>query len=107
MMILLDEKNFKKEISTSKGLIIVDFYADWCNPCRMLKPVFEELSKDPGLQNIRFGTVDTEKSPEIAESNNVQGIPCMIIYKDGKEHNRIVGFSTKDALRKKILAVVR
>lgn len=100
-MNLFDKNTFTKAIE--KGPVLVDFYADWCGPCRMLGPVLEELSNDPDFKGkLEFGKLSTEQYPELAEENAVQGIPCIIIFKDGKEVSRIVGFAPKAIMKSKI-----
>jgi thioredoxin 1 len=105
-MEVLNENTFKKEIS-GKIPVLVDFYADWCGPCRMLGPVLEELSGDKDFEGkLKFAKLSTEQYPELAESNNVQGIPCMIFFKNGVEVNRIVGFAPKPVMKAKIMSIV-
>lgn len=104
-MKVMNDKEFKDAIK--KGPILVDFYADWCGPCRMLAPVLDELSKDPDFkEKLEFAKVSTEEYPELAEENGVQGIPCMIFFKNGKEVNRIVGFAPKPVIKAKIQSVI-
>jgi len=106
-MIVLTDKTFKSDILTSKTPVLVDFYADWCGPCKMLGPVLEDLSKDADFDGkLKFAKLNTEQYPELAESNNVQGIPCMIIFKNGKEADRIVGFAPKPVMKAKILSAI-
>jgi len=100
-MKVYDNKTFAKAIE--KGPVLVDFYADWCGPCRMLGPVLDELSQDDDFEGkLEFGKVSTEDYPELAEANNVQGIPCLIIFKNGAEETRIVGFAPKAVMKVKI-----
>jgi thioredoxin len=105
-MILLNDKTFKTETGGDTP-ILVDFYADWCGPCRMLGPVLEDLSKDKDFEGkLNFAKLNTEEHPNLTEQNNVQGIPCLIFFKDGKEVNRIVGFAPKPILKAKIQSVL-
>lgn len=96
----LTVSSFKEQIQSGTP-IIIDFWASWCGPCRMLAPVFEELSKE-FQGKLRFAKISTEEFPEIASQNDVQGIPCMIIFKNGSEVDRIVGFAPKETLKQKI-----
>jgi thioredoxin 1 len=106
-MIILTDKTFKSDILTSKTPVLVDFYADWCGPCKMLGPVLEDLSKDKDFDDkLKFAKLNTEQHPELAESNHVQGIPCMIFFKNGKEVDRIVGFAPKPVMKAKIMHAV-
>jgi thioredoxin 1 len=100
---LLTEKTFKKEVLDSKIPVLVDFYANWCGPCQMLGPVLEDISKEPEFKDkLRFTKLDTEKFTSLASENDVSGIPCLIIYKNGKEATRIVGFAPKAVMKAKI-----
>jgi thioredoxin 1 len=95
----LTEQDFNDTINQSKPTI-VDFWASWCGPCKMMAPVFEELSHD--YKDAEFAKVSTETERSIASQNNITGIPCIIIFKDGKEVDRIVGFKPKDQLKQEI-----
>jgi thioredoxin 1 len=99
----LTKEQYEKQVLTSKTPYLIDFYADWCGPCKMLGPVLEELSADNDFKGkINFGKINTEDHPELAEENNVSGIPCLIIFKNGKEATRIVGFAPKTIMKAKI-----
>ena len=86
---------------TAKGLAIVDFYADWCGPCKMMAPVFEELAtKYEG--KVKMGKMNVDEDPETPGRFGVSGIPTLVFTKDGEEIGRLVGFQSKDALVGKI-----
>ena len=106
MVIELEEENFKKEVENSKIPVIMDFFADWCSPCQMMKPVFEKISKNYNGK-LKFAKVNTEISPELAERFEIQGIPCLVITKKGKEVDRIVGFMSEDSLKNKIDEILK
>ncbi|PIN87506.1 thioredoxin [Candidatus Woesearchaeota archaeon CG10_big_fil_rev_8_21_14_0_10_32_24] len=99
----LTEQTFKHAISG--GPIIVDFWAEWCGPCKMMGPVFDELSKDYEGK-LAFAKLDTEAYPGPAQESAVSGIPCLIVFKDGEEVDRIVGFAPRPMLKQKIDAVL-
>lgn len=102
-MLVVDKKNFKKEVAESKIPVIVDFYADWCGPCQMLGPVMDDISKDSDFNGkLKFTKLDTEADPDMASHYNVQGIPCLIIMKNGVEATRIVGYAPKAVMKAKI-----
>jgi len=96
----LDDNNFQNEIDS--GVTLVDFYADWCGPCRMIAPIVEELSTEMQGQ-AKIAKVDIEKSQKVTASFGVTSIPTIILFKDGKEVNRIVGLKGKDDLKAMIL----
>ena len=87
---IINAKEFNEEVLTSKEKVLVDFYADWCGPCKMLGPILDEISKDHTAYKVN---VDNE--PELAQNYGIMSIPCMIVFKDGKEVNRLVGLRSK------------
>lgn len=95
----LNSDNFKSFVS--KGKVVVDFWAEWCGPCKMLGPIFEDLSKE--ITDVKFAKVDVDENGEIAGEQSVRGIPTMILFKDGEEINRIVGYLPKESLKQKIM----
>ena len=84
--------------STAAGVVLVDFYADWCGPCRMLTPVLERLAKD--IQGkAKIVKLDTDKAEKTAAAFRITSIPTLILFKDGKEVERVVGLSDEQALK--------
>ena len=90
----VNSEEFKKEIKD--GVVFVDFFANWCGPCKMLSPVVEQLSED--IKDVKFIKVDVDVSPEVAAEYGVMSIPTLIIFKDGKEISKQIGLMPKDAL---------
>ena len=98
-MIHLENDDLNSVISS--GNYLVDFYAEWCGPCKMLAPVFQELAKDMD-GTAKFVKVDVDNTQDIAARFQVSSIPTVAILKDGKEVDRIIGFMPKQAIEAKI-----
>lgn len=101
MVLEVTKDSYEAEIKNSETPVIVDYWASWCGPCQMMGPVFEELSKDYEGK-LKFAKISTETDPELAQEVGVMGIPCLIVFNEGKEVDRIVGFAQKDQLKEKI-----
>lgn len=98
-ILTLTDKNFQQQ--TKNRLVLVDFWAEWCAPCRMMAPILNEVAAE--LDGKAFvGKVDVQKYQELATKFKVRGIPTLILFKDGKEVNRFVGVKTKEFLLKQI-----
>ena len=96
---VLTDKSFNQQIK--KGIILVDFWAEWCGPCKMMAPVLNDLSEILDA-NKAIGKLDVQEFQSVAATYKVRGIPTMILFKDGKEVNRFVGVKSKDFLLKEI-----
>ena len=90
---MINKEEFEKEVLGSKETVLVDFYADWCGPCRMLAPVMEEVEKE-----YKVFKVNTDDEDELAATYGIMSIPCVIAFKDGKEINRSVGLVDKETI---------
>ena len=93
---IFNEQNFASEVLNKSGVVLVDFYADWCGPCKMVAPIVEEISLERG--DISVGKVNVDQSPAVAGAYNVMSIPTIIVFKDGKEKNRMVGYAPKEKI---------
>ncbi|MEK6892429.1 MAG: thioredoxin [Nanoarchaeota archaeon] len=97
----LTKDNFEKEVLKSKMPVLVDFWAPWCGPCRLIGPVLDKISSEY-ITKLVFSKLNVDDSQEIAAKFDVRGIPCMIVFKDGKEVDRIIGAYSEQQLRSKI-----
>lgn len=95
----LTDKNFSQQ--TKNKLVLVDFWASWCAPCRMMAPILNEVAEELEGSN-RVGKVDIEQFQGMAQKFKIRNIPTLVLFKDGKEINRFVGIKTKDFLLKEI-----
>ena len=98
----ISEKDFKKEIGANKGIAIVDFWAPWCGPCKMLGPIFERLASSAQYSRMKFAKVNIDENESLASEQGIMSIPCIVFFKDGEEVERMVGFSGEDALKMKL-----
>lgn len=106
MVLALTDKMFETEVLQSSTPVIVDFWASWCGPCKMLAPIFEDVSKEYSGK-LAFAKISTEEYPDIAEQFGITGIPCLILFHHGEEVDRIIGFHPKPLLKGKIDGVLR
>ena len=104
-MLILTDKNFEGEVLKSDLPVLVDFFADWCAPCKMAGPVIEELAKEYEGK-IKVGKFNIDENPKMAQKYGIMSVPTVIIFKNGKEIRRQVGFLGKEAYRKLIDSVL-
>jgi len=90
---VLTDSNFKDEISS--GLVLVDFWAPWCGPCRMLGPIIEEVAQE--VEGVSIGKLNVDENPQIAQEFKVMSIPMVVLFKDGEPVETIIGLRPKEA----------
>ena len=95
-VIHINKENFE-QIKNGDQVVLIDFYADWCGPCKMLAPVLEELSTSN--PEFDFYKINVDENQDIANAFEISSIPCLIIFKDGEEVDRAVGFKSKQQLQ--------
>ncbi len=97
----LTTANWDKEVTESKGIVVVDFWAVWCGPCRIIAPSIEELAKEYAGK-VKIGKLNTDENPDVAGRFKIMGIPTIIFFKDGQKADQVVGAVPKQQLKTKI-----
>ena len=102
-MTILTKDNFDKEVLDAEQLTVVDFWASWCGPCMMLKPIFEELSGE--MPDVKFCKADVDEERDLAIEYGVESIPTLLFFKNGELVDTLVGYRDKASLREAIEAI--
>lgn len=100
-MLEFTNNNFQKEVLKSEEPVLVDFFATWCGPCQAQGPIIEELAKEYAGK-IKIGKLNIDEGLEVAQKYDVMSVPTLIFFKNGQEIKRLVGFHSKNDLRKEI-----
>ncbi|MBR4940537.1 MAG: thioredoxin [Clostridia bacterium] len=94
MLKKINVQNFENEVLNNAGTVLVDFYADWCGPCKMVAPIVEEIANE--REDISVGKVNVDESGALAMRYGIVSIPTLMVFKNGEETARIVGFRPKN-----------
>lgn len=95
--IIITKENFEAEVLQSEKPVLIDFWAAWCGPCRMLSPIIEEIAKEYEGK-VKVGKVNVDEQPELASAFRVESIPMVVVMKDGKVTDMAVGFRPKEQI---------
>ena len=95
-MLEVNKDNFENEVLKSEKRVLVDFNAEWCGPCKMMKPVLEELSQTNN--DIKIVSVNVDNEDELSQNYNVSSIPCLVLFENGNEIKRNVGLISRSEL---------
>ena len=105
-MIELNKDNFKEEVLDSEIPVLVDFWATWCTPCRMMAPIIEDIANS-WQGKVKVCKLNTDDAPEIAAKYGIQAIPTLLIFNGGKEVGRIVGYVPKKTVEEKLQDIIK
>lgn len=97
MSVEIKASEFDEKVRNAKGTVVVDFFATWCAPCRMLGKVIDEVSKE--VTDVPFYKVNVDTAAELASSFGIESIPVLVVFKDGEKVHQVVGFQDADAVK--------
>ena len=103
--VIVTDANFEEEVLNAKEPVMVDFWATWCGPCRMLAPVVEELASDYA-GTVKVCKLDTDQGPETSTKYRISSVPTILFFKNGQVVSQAVGLQSKSALQEKLDALI-
>ena len=95
-VIKINKENFASEVLNSNKTVLLDFYADWCGPCRMVGPIVSEIANE--RSDVKVGKINVDEQPELAAQFQVMSIPMLAVFKNGKLENQVVGYRPKEQI---------
>lgn len=101
MIAAVTDENFEAEVLGHAGLVLVDFHADWCGPCKAMQPVLEQIDADQ--EELKVASVDIDENPEVTASHSVQSIPTLLLFRDGRIVKQFIGAMPKARLEAELL----
>ena len=100
----ISDATFQEEVESNDGLTIVDFWAEWCGPCRVVAPVVEELANEYGDQGLKVTKLDVDQNPQTSARYGIRSIPTILFFKGGEVVDRVVGAMPKPVFEQKVQA---
>lgn len=97
-VLTITSENYEQEVLKSEKTVLIDFYADWCGPCRMMSPIIDEIAKELGEQ-VKVGKVNVDDNQDLAMEYKVMSIPTIVIIKNGEIHKTFVGVRDKNEIK--------
>lgn len=97
MVLEINTENFDNEVKSHNGIVVVDFFANWCGPCRKLAPILEEVETELASK-VKFAKINTDENLEMAKQYQVSGLPTLMIFKNGEAVERLVGLMPKSSI---------
>ncbi|MBQ2287196.1 MAG: thioredoxin [Lachnospiraceae bacterium] len=97
--VMVSKNNFENEVLNEKGIVLVDFFANWCGPCKMLSPVLSQVAEEY-KDEVKVCKINIDEEIELAQQYQIASIPALLVFKDGKVVNQSVGFVPKKAIEK-------
>ncbi len=103
MAVEFTDSNFATEVEQSKGVVLIDFWAPWCGPCKMQGPIVEDIAKEfAGKPQVKIGKTNVDENPNLSQQFQVFSIPTIIIFKDGKPVDQAIGLQSKASILSKL-----
>lgn len=99
--IMLNDENFESEVINSNKPVLVDFWAEWCAPCRIIAPIVDEIASEFSDQ-LKVGKVDVDGNPQVSMNYGIRSIPTLLIFKDGKPVEQLIGAVAKETILEKV-----